>query len=105
MAKVPPKIITTIKKMIKESEKDNIKIEEAYLFGSYAKGTQHEWSDIDVALVSNDFIGNRILDNQNLANAILNSSIDIQSHPYRPEDFNQDNPFIAEIMKHAIRIL
>lgn len=30
-------------------------IEKAYLFGSYAKNTQHEWSDIDVAIVSRDF--------------------------------------------------
>ncbi|MBF0359930.1 MAG: nucleotidyltransferase domain-containing protein [Oligoflexia bacterium] len=30
-------------------------IKEAYLFGSYAKGTPNEYSDIDVALVSPDF--------------------------------------------------
>jgi len=32
-------------------------IESVYLFGSYAKGTPHEDSDIDIALVVNHFEG------------------------------------------------
>jgi predicted nucleotidyltransferase len=32
-------------------------IEAVYLFGSYAKGTAHKYSDIDVALVVNHFDG------------------------------------------------
>ncbi|GHT78575.1 hypothetical protein FACS189464_2260 [Bacteroidia bacterium] len=34
-----------------------MKIEQVYLFGSYAKGTQHKDSDIDVAVVVNHFEG------------------------------------------------
>jgi predicted nucleotidyltransferase len=34
-----------------------MKIEEVYLFGSYAKGTPHKDSDIDVAFVVNRFEG------------------------------------------------
>jgi uncharacterized protein len=34
-----------------------IHIEKVILYGSTAKGTTHEWSDIDLAVVSNDFIG------------------------------------------------
>jgi len=34
-----------------------MKIENVYLFGSYAKGTPHEHSDIDVALVVKRFKG------------------------------------------------
>jgi predicted nucleotidyltransferase len=35
-----------------------MKIEKVYLFGSYAKGTPREHSDIDVAFVINHFEGN-----------------------------------------------
>jgi predicted nucleotidyltransferase len=35
-----------------------MKIEKVYLFGSYAKGTPREHSDIDVAVVVNHFEGN-----------------------------------------------
>lgn len=38
-------------------EDKNIHILQAHLFGSYTKGTADEWSDIDLALVTDDFIG------------------------------------------------
>jgi predicted nucleotidyltransferase len=31
------------------------RLDSAYLFGSYAKGTSNQWSDIDLAVVSPDF--------------------------------------------------
>jgi predicted nucleotidyltransferase len=34
-----------------------LKIDKVYLFGSYAKGTPHKDSDIDVAFVVNHFEG------------------------------------------------
>jgi predicted nucleotidyltransferase len=34
-------------------------VDAAYLFGSYAKGTQREGSDIDIAVISDDFLCNR----------------------------------------------
>ena len=33
----------------------NIPIEKVYVFGSYAKGTQNKWSDVDVCVVSKKF--------------------------------------------------
>ena len=43
-------ILKSVKKYIKEISK-HYSIQEVYLFGSYAKGTNHEDSDIDVAVV------------------------------------------------------
>jgi uncharacterized protein len=105
MVQVPINIIEIINKFLEEVKKDKINISQAILFGSYAKGTQHEWSDIDLALVSNDFEGKRLKDRQKVRNAKLNTSIDIETHPYRPEDFNTENPFVCEILKDGIRIL
>ena len=75
------------------------------LFGSYAKGTNNQWSDIDVAIVSSDFIGLRYLDNQKISRPKLNISYDLETHPFRPEDFNEDNPFVKEILSSGVRIL
>ena len=33
---------------------------EIFLFGSYAHGTPHEWSDIDIAVVVDHFEGNTL---------------------------------------------
>jgi len=32
-----------------------IRVEKVILFGSHARGTASEWSDIDIAVISNDF--------------------------------------------------
>jgi uncharacterized protein len=105
MAQVPDHIIETIKKLVSEAERNQIHVEKAILFGSYAKGTYHEYSDIDVALVSEDFEGIRFYDNIKLMDTVLNTDSDIETHPYRPEEFNEDNPFVKEILTHGIRIV
>lgn len=32
-----------------------VRLQKVVLFGSFARGNAHEWSDIDFALISNDF--------------------------------------------------
>jgi len=105
MAQVNAKILDIIRRFILEATKYNIHIQQAVLFGSYAKGTNNEWSDIDVAIVSSDFIGLRYLDNQKISRPKLNISYDLETHPFRPEDFNEDNPFVKEILSSGVRIL
>jgi len=38
-------------------EKQGIRVERFILYGSFAYGTPHEWSDIDLVVVFDDFIG------------------------------------------------
>ena len=40
------------KKFVLQLKNDGINVDSAFLFGSYAKGTQHKYSDIDVCIVS-----------------------------------------------------
>jgi len=105
MAQIPNRIIEIIKNFVIEAKIDNITIEKAFLFGSYAKGTNHEYSDIDIAVVSDDFQGIRFYDNEKLSRSKVDTSIDLETHPYRPEDFNEDNPFVKEILETGIRII
>lgn len=105
MVEVSAKVIDIINSFIEEAAKNNVKISNAVLFGSHAKGTNTEWSDIDIAIISEDFSGNRFLDSEKIADAIIKTSIDIESHTYRPEDFNTSNPFVKEILSYGIRIL
>lgn len=99
MAEVPDFIINIIKEFAKKAKLDNISIEKAILFGSYAKGTSNEFSDIDIAVVSKDFQGIRFFDNEKLSKAKINTNIDLETHPFRPEDFTEDNPFVKEILE------
>lgn len=104
MDKIPNNIKDLIKRLIEEAEKNKIHILEAFLFGSYANGTFSEYSDIDLALVSDDFEGIRFNDNMKLMRSILNVSSDFETHPFRLSDFTPENPFVAEILKRGIRV-
>lgn len=77
----------------------------AYLFGSYAKGTQREESDIDVAIIFDPLRDEDKFDLRvNLM--LLSSTFDtrIEPHPLSSEDFYSDNPFAAEIKKTGIEM-
>ena len=64
MAAVTNGAIEILERFLKMVKAANIRIERAILFGSYAKGTAGQWSDIDVALVSSDFSGSRFYDSK-----------------------------------------
>jgi len=104
MAKIPDEIKEIIQKFIDEASKNNIHISKAILFGSYANGTQNEWSDIDFAVVSDDFTGTRFYDWDLLKKAKFAVSYDLSPIPYKTEDFTPDNLFVKEILKTGIRI-
>jgi uncharacterized protein len=82
-----------------------IKIDALYLFGSYAKGNAKEYSDIDLAIVSENFEGSRFFDKKKLNKFILSTSSDFEVHPFNTKEFNKENPFVEEILKTGIKII
>ena len=92
-----------IKKYIKKISQ-YYKIEAVILFGSYAKGTENENSDIDIAVVSDDF--DDIYD----CMAILMGmtwDIDarIEPHPIKKKDFDEESDyFIKEVIDTGIKV-
>ena len=71
-----------------------------YLFGSYAKGTAKENSDVDL-LIDTEITG---LDFFNLVEEIrlkLHKKIDL----LRLKDLQSDNPIVLEILKYGIRLI
>jgi len=105
MAEVANQTIELVRKLIAQARKSQINITQAFLFGSYANGTNNQWSDIDVALVSDDFVGNRFLDLESIAEATVSTSIDIQPHLFRPEEFTEQNPLVKEILHSGIKVV
>jgi len=86
-----------------ETIKKDISVDQVYLFGSYAKGTPNEYSDIDLAIVSKDFEGIRFFDRKRLLKYLIEINTDIELHPFKTEDFDSDDPFVEEIIKTGIR--
>ncbi len=76
-------------------------LEKAFLFGSFAKGTNHADSDIDIALVFQNV--EDIIDLQiQLMLMRTDDDLLIEPHPFRLGDFQSSNPIVAEIKKCSI---
>jgi len=84
---------------------DEYPLDKVYLFGSYASGKADDNSDIDLALVSKNFKGNRFLDSVELGKYVIKSSVDIEVHPFSTENFTEEDPFISEIIRTGIKIV
>lgn len=100
---VNEKIIKDIQDFIRQLMAD-INIKYVYLFGSYVKGKNIDSSDIDVAIVSDSFEGFVLADTEKILSKTKNINRMIEPHPFRPEDFTQDNPLVREILATGIRI-
>lgn len=94
-------IAAIIKEYLELLRQKNISFEKAYLFGSYATGNEEEESDIDLAIIAEDWIPD-IFDAQfKLMKIAKKVDTRIEPHLFRKEDFENGNPFIQEIMKVA----
>ena len=93
--------IKIIKKYINILEHNNIPVQEVILFGSYLKGNPKEESDIDIAIVSNSFIGDRFQDRRKIVP--LRRKIDnrIEPLPLSPKDFREGGNLIDEIKNNG----
>jgi len=104
MVVVSDEILEKLKRFLSMVSASGLHIERAILFGSYAKGNPNKWSDIDVALVSKDFTGSGFYDRKRLNPYLIKIDSRIEPHPFNPEDFTRDNPFVDQILKDAIEI-
>lgn len=77
-----------------------------YLFGSYAKGREKKWSDIDVAVISNRLKKNYERNRTVLSRTCLEVDSRLESHGFTKEDFeNPADPLAYEIRKTGIKVI
>jgi predicted nucleotidyltransferase len=67
------------------------------LFGSYSKGDFNEHSDIDIAVVFDDY-DNPIQRQVELLKLTRYVDSRIEPHPFRERDFNINNPLAYEVL-------
>ena len=81
----------------------NYKVKAIILFGSYAKGTNHEDSDIDIAIIINS--DSNVFDLMvELMMLTQNIDLRIEPHPIKVKDFEDGNPFVQEIIETGIKV-
>ena len=98
--------IKTVRSYAKEINEAGVNLRKVIMFGSFAKGTQHEWSDIDVALVADNFSGVGFLDRQHFSGiGIKKPYLRIEPITYPTDYFVESDPFIEEIKNTGIEII
>jgi len=102
-SKISVDILDSIEKYIKKA-RQYYKIDYIILFGSFAKGTNHEDSDIDIAVISNDFT-DTFEDGVQLMKLTMGIDLRIEPHAITTEEFDEiGTPLIDEIIKTGIEL-
>ena len=98
------KAVTIAKKYINFLMLKGYEIKQVFVFGSCARGTASDDSDIDIAIVLENINSNC---DEMIKMFQFRREVDlrIEPHPFKAADFIKGNPFVSEILKTGIRIL
>lgn len=87
---------------LKRVKKSRIAFLEAWIFGSYAKGTANDSSDIDLAIVLDDRVDNSFETELNLMVLREGEETIIEPHPFSKADFDESLPIVKQIKEHGL---
>ena len=97
-------IMKQMKDFVSIVNSSGITLRKAILFGSYARNKQTKYSDIDVALVADEFCNVPAEDVKLFMKAMLKYYM-VQPQTYNTKDFSPDkDPFVSEILRTGIEI-
>jgi predicted nucleotidyltransferase len=96
--------IKIAKRYVQELRRNKVRVTRAYLYGSYANGTAHRDSDIDIVVLSPQFTGVRFLDSYKIARFCRFVDLRISPLAYHPRNFKKDYLIPYEAMTNGIRI-
>lgn len=90
--------VNLAKNFVQEVIAAGVPLKKAILFGSYAKNLQHEYSDFDICLVADSFIGFGYEDWQQFIRVLTKDEyLLVQPKTYSTEDYLENFPFTEEI--------
>ena len=95
--------IALVQSFVNEVKEQGVHLNRAILFGSVSRNAQHKDSDIDVALVSEQFTGVGFFDIPLFIKALRNHFI-IQPKTFSKTDFDNGDVFVDEIKRTGIEI-
>lgn len=104
MVRIPEPVQTLIKNYVSNLTKE-INVGRVVLFGSCAKGSMHDQSDVDLAIFSNYFKGvSRVDGIRFLVLRSMDYNIDIEPQAFTMDDYEKPIGIVEEILKTGIEI-
>lgn len=103
---VKKEIVKKVNDFVKEIKKHKINVTKVILYGSRVSGKYHEFSDIDVAVVSPDFGKDRYKEGARLFEIASKIDTLIEPVPVSEDSYENDTwiPLIYEIRKNGIEL-
>ena len=103
MVEIPAPIKESIQRFLK-TVNQRYRIRSAYLYGSQTRGTATTWSDIDLAVISDDFSDDLFEERLTLMRLAARIDDRIEPRPYIMETFNRNDPVASDILRHGVRV-
>jgi len=97
-------IIQDIKKYVDELKRNGIPVQKTLLFGSWSKNAAGEDSDIDIALISDAFTGDRFQDRRKIVPFRRKINSRIEPIPFTVQTFNMGGNLVDEIARYGEEI-
>ncbi len=103
---VEKEVVIKLEEFVKALKRDNINVAKVILYGSRTTGKAHEYSDIDVAIVSPDFGKDRFEEGVRLFKIACEIDSLIEPVPLSLESYEKDTwvPLIYEIRVNGIEL-
>lgn len=99
-------VVDSIIKNYIDALKQSIQVDKVILYGSWANGNPHEFSDIDLAIFSVNFGKSRLKEIQFLSKIAWDIDPTIEAVPYSTDKLNVTDPssFVYEIIHKGITV-
>ena len=87
--------------------KNTVPIDRVFLYGSHAKGTATEKSDIDLCFFSHSFENLSSIDIMTMLFKLTRNykGLDIEPRGFPTTDIENDNPFVKEVIRSGKEVL
>lgn len=102
--RIPQKVVRAISEYLDVLKKDKLPIVRVYLYGSYAKGTPHQWSDIDLCIISPQFKDPWKALHYLWSKRVHDEGLTIEPIGFSQKDFQDETTLISEIKRTGIEI-
>jgi len=101
---IPQEVKRQVDNFVSVLRKDKLPIEKALIFGSYAKGRQNRFSDIDLCIISPKFKDSlEALQYLWLKRKEIKDSV-IEPVGFNPKDFSENSSLVGEIKRTGTEI-
>ena len=106
MSSTKDNAIQKAKQLIGLLKSNGIDVSEAYLFGSAALNKSNKYSDIDIAIVSDEFTGVPFYDIRKISKFRRLVDLRLEVHPFSLNDILDDPPlFFVNIKRKGIPVV